>query len=162
MRRGFIVDEAEPIHGALLRRANGYALELDGCAVPVALDGSRLTIDGRERAVHVARSGDMIFVQLDGRSFAVRVVHPLAELAEAAAGAAADTAKAPMPGVVVQVSAAAGQAVSKGETLLVIESMKLQTTIAAWRDGVVAAIHVAPGASFDRGAALATLAPAEA
>ena len=40
-----------------------------------------------------------------------------------------------------------------------IESMKLQTTIAAWRDGVVEAIHVAAGASFDRGAALATLAP---
>ena len=57
--------------------------------------------------------------------------------------------------------AAAGSSVTKGETLLVIESMKLQTTIAAWRDGLVEAIHVAPGASFERGAALATLAPAE-
>jgi 3-methylcrotonyl-CoA carboxylase alpha subunit len=159
MRRSFIVDDGEPMHGALLRRDEGYALELDGRAVPISLDGGRLTVDGRAMAVHVAREGDTVFVQIDGRAFAVRVVHPLAELAEAAAGAAADTAKAPMPGVVVQVAAAAGQAVAKGETLLVIESMKLQTTIAAWRDGVVEAIHVAAGASFDRGAALATLAP---
>lgn len=162
MRRSFIVDDGEPIHGALLRRADGYALELDGHKIPVALDGGRLTVRGRERAVHVAQSGDTVFVQLDGRSFAVRIVHPLAELAEAAAGAAADTAKAPMPGVVVQVAAAPGQAVTKGEALLVIESMKLQTTIAAWRDGVVEAVHVAPGQSFDRGAPLATLAAAEA
>ena len=161
MRRSFIVDDAEPVHGALLRRADGYALELEGRAVPISLDAGRLAVDGREVTAHVARSGDDVFVQLDGRSFAVRIVHPLAELAEAAAGAAADTAKAPMPGVVVQVAAAAGQAVAKGETLLVIESMKLQTTIAAWRDGGVEAIHVQAGASFARGAALATLAPAE-
>jgi biotin carboxyl carrier protein len=161
MRRSFVVDDGEPIHGALLRRADGYALELDGQAVSIALDGGRLAVGGRAVDVHVARDGDAIFVQIDGRAFAVRIVHPLAELAEAAAGAAADTAKAPMPGVVVQVAAAPGQVVAKGETLLVIESMKLQTTISAWRDGVVEAIHVAPGASFDRGAALATLAPAE-
>ena len=161
MRRSFIVDDGEPIHGALLRRADGHALELDGKAVPVALDGGRLSVGGREMDVHVARSGDAVFVQLDGRAYAVRIVHPLAELAEAAAGAGADTAKAPMPGVVVQVSAAAGQAVAKGETLLVIESMKLQTAIAAWRDGVVEAVHVAQGASFERGAPLATLAAVE-
>lgn len=161
MRRSFIVDDGEPVHGALLRRADGYALALDGEAVPIALDGGRLTVGGRAMEAHVARDGDMVFVQLGGRAFAVRVMHPLAELADAAAGAAADTVKAPMPGVVVQVQAVAGQAVAKGETLLVIESMKLQTAIAAWRDGTVEAIHVAAGASFERGAALATLAAAE-
>jgi biotin carboxyl carrier protein len=162
MRRSFIVDDGEPVHGALLRRADGYALDLDGRAVPIALDGGRLTIGGRAMEVHVARSGDAVFVQIDGRAFAVRIVHPLAELAEAAAGASADIARAPMPGVVVQVSASAGEAVAKGGTLLVIESMKLQTAIAAWRDGVVETVHVAQGASFERGAALVTLAAAEA
>ena len=161
MRRSFILDEGEPIRAALLRRPGGHALEHDGEVTPVALAHGRLTVGGVERPVHVARDGDTVFVQLDGRSFAVRVVHPLAELAEAAAGGAADVARAPMPGVVVQVAAEAGQAVAKGGTLLVIESMKLQTTIAAWRDGVVEAIHVAAGQSFERGAALATLAPAE-
>ena len=157
MRRSFIVNEGEPIHAALLRRTDGHALEHDGRAIPIALEAGRLAVGGRELPVHVARSGDTVFVQLGGRAFAVRIVHPLAELAEAAAGATADVAKAPMPGVVVQVSAAAGQTVAKGETLLVIESMKLQTAVVAWRDGVVETVHVAQGASFDRGAPLATL-----
>lgn len=157
MRRSFVIDEGEPVEATLLRRPGGYALELYGRVSPIALDAGRLTVGERELEVHVARDGDQAFVQIDGRAFAVRIVHPLAALA-GADGGAADVSRAPMPGVVVQVSAAPGQAVKKGETLMVIESMKLQTAIAAWRDGEVAEVHVAEGRSFERGAALVTLA----
>ena len=75
-----------------------------------------------------------------------------------AGGAADDIAEAPMPGVVIAVNVTEGQAVSAGETLLVIESMKLETAIKAWRDGAVAAVHVGVGQSFQRGALLLTLA----
>ncbi|WP_332776329.1 acetyl/propionyl/methylcrotonyl-CoA carboxylase subunit alpha [Polaromonas sp.] len=67
---------------------------------------------------------------------------------EPAAGAAAATAnelRAPFNGMVIAVKAAAGGAVSKGDTLLVIESMKLEHALAASRDGIVRSVHVAPG-----------------
>lgn len=159
MRRSFVIDEGESVEAALLRTPGGYALELDGKAAPIALNDGRLTVGDRELEVHVARSGDTVFVQIDGRAFAVRIVHPLATAAAAASGADADVVRAPMPGVVVQVEAAAGQAVKKGQTLMVIESMKLQTTIAAWRDGTVAEVRVAAGQSFERGAPLVALEP---
>lgn len=159
MRRSFVIDEGESVEAALLRTPGGYALELDGKAAPIALNDGRLTVGDRELEVHVARSGDTVFVQIDGRAFAVRIVHPLATAAAAASSADADVAHAPMPGVVVQVEAAPGQAVKKGQTLMVIESMKLQTTIAAWRDGTVAEVRVAAGQSFERGAPLVALEP---
>jgi biotin carboxyl carrier protein len=74
------------------------------------------------------------------------------------AGSADDVAEAPMPGTVIAVNAAPGQTIARGDTLLVIESMKLETAIKATRDGVVAAVHVAQGQSFDRAAPLVTLA----
>jgi biotin carboxyl carrier protein len=64
-----------------------------------------------------------------------------------------------MPGVVIAVNVKEGQAVSAGETLMVIESMKLETAIKAWRDGMIAAVHVGLAQTFQRGAPLLTLAP---
>ena len=56
---------------------------------------------------------------------------------------------APMPGVVATVAAQAGKAVVKGELLLTIEAMKMETGIHADRDGTVKAVHVTPGAQID-------------
>ena len=75
-------------------------------------------------------------------------------------GASADdVATAPMPGVVVAVHTAPGARVTRGDTLMVIESMKLETAIKAWRDGTVETIHVAEGRTFERSAPLVTFAP---
>ena len=52
---------------------------------------------------------------------------------------------APMSGVVVTVAVSVGQTVCKGQALLSIEAMKMETVLTAARDGVVAALHVAPG-----------------
>jgi biotin carboxyl carrier protein len=49
--------------------------------------------------------------------------------------------------------------VKRGQTLMVIESMKMETTIVAWRDGVVGAVHRPLGATFDRKAPLVSLEP---
>ena len=48
---------------------------------------------------------------------------------------------------------------TRGDTLLVIESMKLETAIKAPRDGMVETVHVADGRTFERSAPLVTLAP---
>ena len=62
-----------------------------------------------------------------------------------------------MPGVVIAVHVAAGDQVHAGQALMVIESMKLETTLAAPRDARVKAVHHAVGASFALKAALITL-----
>jgi 3-methylcrotonyl-CoA carboxylase alpha subunit/geranyl-CoA carboxylase alpha subunit len=63
----------------------------------------------------------------------------------AGGAAAADDVRAPFNGKVIAVKAQPGTRVSRGDTLLVIESMKLEHSLAAARDGVVKAIHVQPG-----------------
>jgi 3-methylcrotonyl-CoA carboxylase alpha subunit len=118
----------------------------------------RLEVDGVAHRVWIAACGDAIHVHTAGRSWVVEVVDELAENA-AAGGGAADTAEAPMPGTVVRVSVKPGEAVKRGQTLMVIESMKMETAIVAWRDGVVGAVHRPLGATFDRKAPLVSLEP---
>lgn len=79
--------------------------------------------------------------------------------APAAKGAAgAGTAvKAPLPGVVTKVLVAAGQAVKKGDTVLVLEAMKMENNITAECDGSVTGICVAPGDSVMEGTTLLTI-----
>jgi biotin carboxyl carrier protein len=73
----------------------------------------------------------------------------------------ADLAIAPMPGTVITVAVGPGQEVTAGQPLVVIESMKMQSEIVAWRDGVVDRVHLEAGETFDRGAGLVTLVPEE-
>lgn len=64
---------------------------------------------------------------------------------------------APMPGKILAVKANAGQAVKKGDVLLVLEAMKMENDIVAPQDGTVASINAAVGDSVESGATLATL-----
>ena len=56
---------------------------------------------------------------------------------------------APMPGVVANVAAEAGARIHVGDLLLTIEAMKMETAMHADREGVVKAVHIAPGAEID-------------
>lgn len=64
---------------------------------------------------------------------------------------------APMPGKILGVKASAGQAVKKGDVLIVLEAMKMENEIVAPSDGTVASINVAVSDSVEAGATLATL-----
>lgn len=64
---------------------------------------------------------------------------------------------APMPGKVLSISANPGQAVSKGDTILVFEAMKMENSVVAPEDGTVASIAFGVGDSFEAGAVIATL-----
>ena len=78
--------------------------------------------------------------------------------AAAPAGAAGSVqVTAPMPGKVVAVKASVGQAVKKGEVVLVLEAMKMENDIVAPEDGTIASINVANGDAVESGAVLATL-----
>lgn len=64
---------------------------------------------------------------------------------------------APMPGKVLSISANPGQAVKKGDTILVFEAMKMENSVVAPEDGTVASIAFGVGDSFDAGAVIASL-----
>lgn len=62
--------------------------------------------------------------------------------------------KSPMPGVIVNVLVDEGQTISKGETLVILESMKMENELKATRDGVVLEVKVAAGATVEKDAVL--------
>ncbi|MGB0921458.1 MAG: acetyl-CoA carboxylase biotin carboxyl carrier protein subunit [Alphaproteobacteria bacterium] len=82
---------------------------------------------------------------------------------EAAGGGAGgqDEMRAPMPGTVISLSCAAGDTVTQGKELLVIESMKLQTSIRAPREGVIAELPLAAAQTFNKGDVLVRFEPVE-
>lgn len=65
--------------------------------------------------------------------------------------------RAPMPGRIVRVNVSSGDSVQRGEALVVLESMKMENTIAAPRDGVVSQVHVAGDDSVQHGQSLVEL-----
>ena len=74
-----------------------------------------------------------------------------------AAGAGAVKVSASVPGKVLKIVASVGQAVKKGEVVLVLEAMKMENDIVAPEDGTIASINVANGDAVESGAVLATL-----
>ncbi len=89
----------------------------------------------------------------------VPAVAPAPAAAPVAAPAAAGNVvvKAPMPGNILKVNCKAGDAVKKGDVLVVLEAMKMENDVCAPSDGVVASVEVAQGATVEPEAVLVTL-----
>lgn len=84
---------------------------------------------------------------------------PAQKAAAPAATGAAGSVKvaAPMPGKILAIKANNGQAVKKGEVIMILEAMKMENEITAPEDGTVASINVGVGDSVESGDTLATL-----
>ncbi len=65
--------------------------------------------------------------------------------------AKANAIKAPMPGLVLEVSVKIGDTIAKGDSVCILEAMKMENVIKAMGEGVVKAIHVEKGAAVDKG-----------
>ena len=78
---------------------------------------------------------------------------PAAPVAEGA-----KTVTAPMPGNILKVNVTAGQAVKKGDVLMILEAMKMENEILAPADCTVATVNTTAGTTVDAGAVLCTLA----
>ncbi len=110
-------------------------------------------VNGRTVAVQVRHILNGVRLAWQGVSADARVMLPrIAELDRLMpVREAPDTSKmllCPMPGLVVSVAVAEGQEVKAGETLAVVEAMKMENVLRAERDGMVAKINAAPGDSL--------------
>lgn len=81
---------------------------------------------------------------------------PAPQPAEVPAGAGM-AVRAPLPGTINAVNVTKGQAVKKGDTVVVLEAMKMENNIAAECDGTITAVHVSKGDSVREGAILVTI-----
>ena len=82
---------------------------------------------------------------------------PVAPVKKARAGAGSINVEAGAAGKILKINASVGQAVKKGDTVITLESMKMEIPMVAPSDGTVASIDVAAGDSVEAGTVLATL-----
>lgn len=150
-------------HVTIARRRPHLVLVIDGqeheiSRPPTGGDGRNLMIVAGHR-VEFARAelGEKQFVRFGSRTLEVGFVDPFSKTG--GAGGGADALKAPMPGAVVSVEKRTGDTVVRGEPVVTIESMKLQTALPAPRDGVIAKILKGEGETFEKDEVIVTLEP---
>ncbi|HEX5515856.1 MAG TPA: acetyl/propionyl/methylcrotonyl-CoA carboxylase subunit alpha [Gammaproteobacteria bacterium] len=143
-------------------RPHGYRLELPNGELEAHAqlrdDGQlRLSLGAAQQDVYVRRHGDQLTVVLDGQRHQLQVVDPSTTIAEDSPGAGG--LLAPMPGLVRAVLVEAGQQVSEGDALMVLEAMKMEYTIRATIDGLVEQIEFSVGDQVEEGAELLVVSP---
>jgi biotin carboxyl carrier protein len=114
-----------------------------------------LILGGKSYESFVYQGDEDWEVLLRGRQYQVKVEDEREKRLKAAAGGGVAEGgefhlKAPMPGMVVAIPVEEGQQVTKGEVLLILESMKMQNELKAPRDGVVDRIRVKTGESVEQ------------
>ena len=135
---------------------HGWALTWEGQTVRAESVEGGVRIDGVRHRLTVLRDGLSVVVIRDG----VNLVFVLPDLLSPpkAAHAGSGRVLAPIPGRVVSVLVNAGDSVTQGQTLVVLEAMKMELALTAPQDGVVRMINVAAGDMVSDGAELVELA----
>ena len=95
--------------------------------------------------------------EITGAAPAAAPVAAPAAPAPAAAPAGGEKIAAPMPGTILSVNVAAGDAVKKGQVLMILEAMKMENEIMAPCDGTVTSVAAVKGAAVESGALLCTI-----
>jgi propionyl-CoA carboxylase alpha chain len=121
-------------------------------------DAIELEVDGRRGRARITEDGDDLHVTI-GTSTASLSVVPRFTVPGPAQVEGGFVAR--MPGVVLDVRVAAGDAVTAGQTLVVLEAMKMEHPMAAPTDGVVAEVRVTAGQQVENGALLLVFEPSE-
>ncbi len=128
-------------------------VEVNGIPFEVEMQGSALTED----ALPDVALADAAPVAEAPKAAPAEAAAEKPAAAPAGAAGAGNPVKAPLPGVVTKVNVAVGQKVKKGETVLVLEAMKMENNIAAEQDGEVTGVCVKAGDSVLEGTVLITI-----
>ena len=160
-----------------------YVVTVNGERIEVALEGGDASVDGESDPARVAQLegtpvrlvtiGDRVHrvvvrrgegrgqytLSIDGHRYDVEALdertHTIRQLAAAAAAPTGPAPlKAPMPGLVVRVSVAVGDAVTAGQGLVAIEAMKMENELRCVAGGRVKAVHASVGQAVEKGALL--------
>ncbi|MBN3930372.1 ATP-grasp domain-containing protein [Streptomyces verrucosisporus] len=146
------IGDAGPVSAALRSQGEGASGEGSGRAL--------LAWDGVTHSFAHARSGGSRWLGRDGQSWHLADHDPVEAALRGGAGAhGADALTAPMPGTVTVVKAAVGEEVTAGQSLLVVEAMKMEHVIAAPYDGVVTELDVTAGSTVAMDQVLAVVEP---
>jgi 3-methylcrotonyl-CoA carboxylase alpha subunit len=148
---GFLVSVAGPTGAA------DVALAASACR---SGDGLAITLDGARLGANVVPLGDQRYVFVDGQLHRLTLVDPLAHAADDEHRGGHLTA--PMSGTIVAVLVKAGDAVTKGAPLLILEAMKMEHTVIAPAAGTVSAVHYRQGDQVSEGVDLIDVDAADA
>ena len=120
--------------------------------------------DIEENIAHVEVNGTHYTVEMEKKPKAAPAPKPVARpaakpaaasaaapAAKPAAGGAKSGVKSPLPGVILDIKVNVGDAVKKGQTIIILEAMKMENSINADKDGKIAAINVSKGESVLEG-----------
>lgn len=153
------LENGEPIDIEVQRHGSGYRVRLDDRWLEVDLvDAGRFVrslrlADGTQVALVHHREGSTHYISLGESTFQVEIIDPLSlkRLRVDDEMGSGGMVKALMPGRVVRVLVAKGEAVRKGAGLLILEAMKMENEIVAPVDGVVEELFVEPGQTVESG-----------
>ncbi|HEY0272012.1 MAG TPA: acetyl-CoA carboxylase biotin carboxyl carrier protein subunit [Chitinophaga sp.] len=142
---------------------NGAVLNWSAALLPSG--NYSVIMDNRSFAVQlrkVDRAQKTVSLQIAGHVFDVKLEEPIDQLLAAmgikdALGRKVNDIKAPMPGLVLQVLVTPGQAIKKGDPVLILEAMKMENVFKATADAVVKEIKVAARTAVEKGQVLIIL-----
>jgi biotin carboxyl carrier protein len=144
-----------------------FAVETDGRSIAGSRtwEGPRLVLelDGRRIELHLTRGlGGRLELWLDGERHVVEEERRGGGAGGGRGTGEEDALIAPMPARVVRIAVAVGDAVTEGQTLVVLESMKMELGVTSPRDGRVARVGAVTGVIVPAGTTLVELEPAPA
>ncbi|ALU93964.1 MULTISPECIES: acetyl-CoA carboxylase biotin carboxylase subunit [Streptomyces] len=131
-----------------------------GAPASATVTADRVTVELDGAVGHFHRSGD--WLGRDGDAWHVQDHDPVEASLSGAGRSGADTLAAPMPGTVTVVKVAVGDEVEAGQSLLVVEAMKMEHVISAPHAGTVTELDVTAGATVAMDQVLAVVVPAAA
>lgn len=139
----------------------GWEVTVDGQAHPIDIrqvgpGRLQLRLEGRWLDCWVVRSARGTWVWAGGRA---RLVRETRGRRPGAAGGQGQQVTPTMPAVVMDIQVELGQRVKRGDALVVVSAMKMETTLVAPHGGVVAAVHTQPGAKVIPGDVLVEIQP---
>lgn len=140
---------------------DGEPIEADILTLPGS-DRQHLRMDERSLSLFARREGANWIIELEGRLFEVVVederTRHIRELASHVAPVETRRdLRAPMPGLIVRIEVQGGQEVERGDSLVVMEAMKMENELRADAPGTVLSVEVTPGQAVERDAVLLKL-----